>query len=317
MSSTIRNLALLFGAQVIFIVLAWSVTGGSEHKAEAFLDISLDKINKVTINSEEGKVTLEKNNNLWFLPEYGGLQGIENKLEDAVEKLLQNTVRWPAATSTSAHQRFEVGEDNTQKTVVFYEGDRAVATVRLGTSPGYKKVHARLGDAEEVYALNFSQHELPSKSEEWFDRSLLKFDGKVQAVKTEKFNLQKMADQWTLSTLSEGKSVNDAAVREWLDRFSSLVVTARVDESKVEKITVQDPVLKAEISGETGEGVSQTRNYAFYKDGEDFYIKLFGENHLFSIAQYSVEPIVTIDPKTFETDPVKAAAEPAVESPSS
>ncbi|MBX2857208.1 MAG: DUF4340 domain-containing protein [Cellvibrionaceae bacterium] len=300
MRTTIRNLALLFGAQVIFIVLAWSFTGSSEHKAEAFINLNFDTVTKVTITDEDGTVVLEKNSDLWFLPEYGGLQGIDNKLEDAVNKLLQNTVRWPAATSVSAHKRFEVDPENAQKTVVFYQADKAIATVHLGTSPGFKKVHARLNDADEVYALDFAQHELPAKNEEWFERSLLKFSGTIEAVKTDKFNLQKIDEQWTLSSLSEENTVDDTAVTEWLDRFSRLVVTARVDESLVEKITVQDPLLRAEISGEDSEGNTVTRNYAFYKDGEEYYIKLFGEEHLFTIAQYSVEPIVNLDPKTLE-----------------
>ncbi len=60
--------------------------------------------------------------------------------------------------------------------------DKVVGDLYLGTSPGFKKVHARRADSDDIYAITFANYEATARTDDWLDKALLKPTGDVTAV---------------------------------------------------------------------------------------------------------------------------------------
>ena len=62
-------------------------------------------------------------------------------------------------------------EDSYQRRVQVLTGDETLADVYLGTSPGYRRVHARRADADDVYSIEFSNFEAGTDVSSWLKKS--------------------------------------------------------------------------------------------------------------------------------------------------
>ena len=141
----------------------------------------------------EAPLTLIKRENGW---QAGEFPANESKIETVLEKFAGFTSPWPVATSESASDRFEVADDAYQRRLQIYADDELLADVLLGTSPGYRRVHARSVGSDEVYSIDFNNYELPTESSEWLDKALLQPDNPPTAIALE--------GRWSLAQTEEG-----------------------------------------------------------------------------------------------------------------
>jgi len=59
-----------------------------------------------------------------------------------IDKLEGAEAAWPVATSESSAERFEVSDAKFQRRIRFFADDAVVTELFLGTSPGFRRVHA-------------------------------------------------------------------------------------------------------------------------------------------------------------------------------
>ena len=71
-------------------------------------------------------------------------------MDSVVERFARAAGSWPVANTASTRERFEVTEENHQRHIVAKAGDDTVADIYLGTSPGYRKTHARRTGEDEI-----------------------------------------------------------------------------------------------------------------------------------------------------------------------
>jgi len=128
---------------------------------------------------------------------------------------------WPVARSEAARERFAVAEDTFERRVELLDGDMVLATVLLGTAPGFRQVHARAADSEAIYSIGFNAYDAPADDSGWLDRGLAAIPGPT-AVRWDGHRLEREDDRWRLN----GVTVEGSTADELLRALTGLQVTA-------------------------------------------------------------------------------------------
>lgn len=305
MKKSIQYLLIGCLGQILLASAIWysSASDNSEFTHEAFTPTEVLSASKLIIRDKEHESILLKKEAGWVLENYSGLVVKKDKIEALFSQLNKIKKGWPVATTPDAAERFEVSNKNSQKTLEFFDGDKLVTTIYLGTSPAHKKVHARLKGDDNVFAVGLSQYEIPANAESWFDNTLLQakddaLSATIVSADSNKTVLTQSNGIWTTTATPEGKETDQDAVKIWLANFSSLRVKSLVKDAEVEKITVQNPVLTVGITSE-----SSAVDYAFYRFNEKLFVKHYGDKKVFELSSYEGDPILKFDPSTIVTAP--------------
>ena len=126
------------------------------------------------------------------------------------------------ATTQSAAKRFEVTDSNFQKHISIFSGEDLLASVYLGTSPSFRKVHARQTDDSDIYAIEFSNYEAGTSASSWLDKELLQTSGTIKELeRIGAYTLILDNGNWTTEA---DLLLDESKVRSYVDRFESLTV---------------------------------------------------------------------------------------------
>lgn len=174
-------LAFALAIQLGIVAVLLAARAGSGVEPEPFLSFDAAQVDAVTVANADGTVRLTKAEDAWLLAD--GLPADGAKVAAAIDKLAGAAGGWPVASSAATAERFEVTEDNHQRHVVLAGGDETLADIYLGTSPGYRKVHARRADDDAIYAIAFANYEAGVEPSDWLDKSLLQPEGAVAGLR--------------------------------------------------------------------------------------------------------------------------------------
>lgn len=209
---------LLVQLIVVGIILLLNATGSQ--KPKSFLQFDQKEADRVVVSSGDESIELVRGSDGWEMSDGNPVD--ESKVDRVLEKLADVQPDWPVATSDSAAERFEVSPDMFQKQVSVYSGDKTLADVYLGTSPSFRKVHARHTRGGDIYSIEFSNHEAGTSNSSWLDRSLLHPNGAITSLeKVGGFALTKTDEGWIVDS---GEELDESKVRSYIDRFESLNV---------------------------------------------------------------------------------------------
>ena len=225
MSLNKTALAFALAIQLGLVAVLLAARAGSDVAPEPFLNFDADSVDSVTVANAEGDIRLAKGEDGWQLPD--GIPADGDKVKTALDKLAEADGGWPVANSAATAERFEVTEDNHQRHIQLAAGDDTLADFYLGTSPGYRKVHARRADDDAVYAIGFANYEAGVTASDWLDRSLLQAEGAVTGLRrVDGFGLAKDDDgDWTVASGDAPATGLDAGKTETLaGRFTGLSV---------------------------------------------------------------------------------------------
>lgn len=263
-------------ASGIFMVTQSSQTG---YESKPLLAIDQSTINKIIVNSSDDEVTLLKSDSSWLLPDLNGLPVNTGKLMATLEKLENLQTTWPVTTTANSHDRFEVSSDKYQRRVRLYQDDKLIDEIFLGTSPGFRKVHVRPVDDNNVYALAINTYDFPAKKEDWFDKGLLSAKD-VIALKGPDYALIKTDRQWQFedSLNDEGISdVNADKAKQLSQTFSSFHVTGVAD--KVPEFTSENTV-NIDVSG------TDKWRYQLLEKDNKYFVKRNDREQTFTLSQH-------------------------------
>ncbi len=228
-------LGAILSGQLLIVAVLLAAQAGGVREPEPFLSFDAGAADTVEVSNEDGIVRLAREGEQWTLE--GGLPADESKVTEMLDKLADAAGGWPVATSASTAERFEVTEDSHQRRIRIAAGDDDLADIFLGTSPGYRRVHARHADGGDVHAIDFSNYEAGVKSGDWLERSLLRPEGtlsRIERTGEEGFVLTRAdEDVW-----EAGDTALDAyEVRTFVGRFTGLSVTGTSDAELPEEAT--------------------------------------------------------------------------------
>ena len=147
----------------------------SGRDAEPLLVFEQAQLNRMVIYADNNPLTLLKQGDGWFLSTPEGLPVDQSRLDQALRSLSKLKAGWPVASTSSSHQRFEVSEEKYQRRIQLYRDKELMGDLFLGSSPSFKKVHARLTEDNKVYALSLNNYDFPTTPDGWLDKKYREF----------------------------------------------------------------------------------------------------------------------------------------------
>ncbi len=236
-----------------------------------------------------------------------GLPADNDKVNDLLDKLAELAAPWPVATSADSAERFAVTEDNYQRRLVLEDAEDVVADVFLGTSPGYRRVHARVAGQDEVYSIDFSNYEAPTDVDQWLDKGLLAAAGDPSSIVRQGAWRLAQADgaaaQATDAAAHEAEPAQDAGEATEAPAAQWLIDGAPADSEEADRIVRRFKDLRvvgaAEAAGESKavflvvDGGGEHRLELFHEDeGDQYSISSSRLDGRFELAAYIAEQML-------------------------
>jgi Domain of unknown function (DUF4340) len=288
MNRHVKVLSLLLALQLVVLggVMVWQQRATST-PATMLLTADRAKVDGLVIVDDKGAtLKLRKAGSGWTLPDAEGLPADNDKVAQLLDKLLAASAPWPVATSAESAKRFEVSPEKFQREIKLMDHDQVVGDLYLGTSPGFKKVHARRADSDAVYAIAFANYEATARADDWLDKSLLKPSGDVTALaRPGHWRLKRDGEAWTLDDLTGDEKIKQDVVTDLVNKIANL----RVMGVAVAPAETSEPALELTASTPNGEF-----DYLFYQPQPkgDFIVTRSGQDGAFKLAAYIAEPLV-------------------------
>ncbi len=298
----------LLGAVLVvqLLVVAALLIGdalGSDDAGSSLLSFDPDAVVKLELSTLDENVQLNRGGDGWQVGDEG-LPADSAKIGEMLDKLANVAATWPVATSSDSAVRFEVTEANFQRRLVLESVDGVVADLMLGTSPGYRRVHARADGADEVYSVDLSNYEVPVDTDQWLDKTLLGATGPITGLQLEaSWQLANTDEGWLVDdTAGDPEAADQEAASQLIDRFGDLRVLGIVEPAGESKGTFI-------VNDEAGEHRLQLFHDA---EEDDYSVGSDRTPGRFGIATYIAEQmLVDVDallPEVEETDSAEDTA---------
>lgn len=221
-----RSINILLGVLVVQFVLFALLTFRDESannvkQTETLVALNFDKIDKVLIEDGTKKsVELVRKDGKWILPGLFNFPVAANKISETLKKISEEKRSWPLGNTMVAAKQFEVTDEKFERKLSFYEGDKLARTLYLGTSPGFKKVHARVDKEEKTYSLEFNAFDVPTTAQDWADHELNKLErSKISQVKFKDFSFTQSENAFNLDGLTTEEQTNKTEVEAMISKI--------------------------------------------------------------------------------------------------
>lgn len=284
MIDRVPALSVLLAVQLLVVVLVW-VSSRGDDGVSAWLDVDTARIDGIEISDANATVVLAKEDAGWVVVDRDGLPADMDKVAGVLEKLSSAEGNWPVATTRSAQTRFEVADDAFQKRIRLEVGDETAALLFLGTSPSFRKVHARRDGADDVFAIEFSNHEASAVPSDWLDKTILAVDQPIVSVGVRgAWTLESGESGWRLADMMEDESVDQTAAAEVARKLETL----RFSDVAATPGDAAKPRFVLDVVTAEGE-----RELRFYREGDegDYVLVVSDRAGHFTIAEYVAEPL--------------------------
>ena len=221
---TKNSLGILLAAQLILVLVVWGLGQRDTEAPQAFLSFDSATVDKLSISDGETSVELLRIGEEW--KDGDAVPANKSKIEDVLKKLGNTSAGWPVGATGSAAERFEVTDNLFQRRLVAKAGEVLVADIYLGTSPSFRKVHARHASGGPVYSIDFSNYEVGAEENEWLDKGLFRPQGSIAGLERKgQFVTTKRNGTW----ISGGDDLNQSEINKLAARFEGLSVTEPSD----------------------------------------------------------------------------------------
>lgn len=181
MNRTLGMLAALLAAQLVLAVaMSFSGPDLSAHRPDTpLVDLGKEQVDRIVMQGpDRQELVLAQQNGHWVLPGSGGFPADGARVTRLLDALKGLKRGFAVATSEAAQTRFKVSDADFERRVKLQQGDRTLATLYFGSSPGLRQVQARSGGDQAVYTAAFGLYELPLKASDWEDKSILHLSAK-------------------------------------------------------------------------------------------------------------------------------------------
>lgn len=287
-----RLIALLVLAFVVQLgVLAsryWGVAGQSAdaHDGSARLLPAGIAVTHLRVSDEyDNETVLVTSGDRWVLPELLGLPADADRV-NAMLAALDTEHLWPVAHSTAARQRFQVADYLYQRKLEVTSADGREAVIYLGTSPGFRKVHARNGERDAVVSIALNVHDVPANPGAWLDPRLLQIRAPV-GIDADSYSLRFDNGAWISGF---GGTPDPVEVEALLDTLRTLHVEGVASVDMHRELMAAEAALELRVRGLAG-----TVTLELFA-ADDRYFVLSSEYPLFfRLSRYDFDRLTGID----------------------
>lgn len=280
----------------IQIGLAVALYFGGSEKATVTPDTPLLGVQAKAITGleitepEKDRIVVQKSDTGWILPEAFGAPANGEQVMALLTRLAGLKQGLAVATSPAAAKRFKVAADLFERHVVVKEGDRVVGDFYVGTSPGFRRIHARRADREEIVTIALSTFELPTAADQWLDKNVLRIkEDEIGEISFADFTLRKIDKNWQLKGLAEGRETDAKAAQDLVDKVTGVTVQAVIKAEEVAPLFSATPALHYTVTRKDG----GTTTFTFVKAEKDSYVvKQGGDDHYYKVHTLQVENLL-------------------------
>lgn len=192
-------LVLLIQCGIVAAVF-WPQQAPQQSAIREFAAFPVNAIDELHISDEfDNEAVLIRSGKQWLLPEMENLPADAARVDALLRDLTTQSGIWPIAQSPAARQRFQVADYYYQKRLTLLSSGQELATLYLGTSPGFRKIHARNAQQDEIYSIALDAVEIPAVNDGWLDTRLLQVRAPLR-IDTDLYNLYFENGRWMSAT---------------------------------------------------------------------------------------------------------------------
>lgn len=287
MSRSIKLLLLLVVLQAGLV--AWVHLEGDApdpFKADtALVAVDVDSADILTIEQPgERLLRLKRKDEQWVLPDKGDFPVVPAKFAQFRDKLLGAKRSWPVGQTMVAARQFKVTLDAFERRVRFLKGEKVLGDVYLGSSPGFRKVHARLDGDEHTYAIDFNAFDAPADPAQWYDTETLKTPVEdIARIDLGAFALKAQDGGFQVEGLRENEQTDVEAVQEMVQRVSEVAFTDVLGDDGRARFEAGKPVVRYTV--ELKEGSPIVNAVVAPEESSRYILKSSAQPHYFEVEK--------------------------------
>lgn len=230
----------------------------------------------------DNRAELARVGDVWLLPELDSLPADQNQVERLLAALFAEEQLWPVANSDTARQRFQVADYLFQRRIDLRDERAALGSFFLGTSPGFRRVHARNREQAGIYSIRFNVFDAPTVDAQWLDPNLLQIRAPV-LIAADVYSLYLQDGEWLADS---GTQPDQAELDRLLVSLRTLQIEGVATEDAQRQLATAESDALLEVTSLAGEVVLELyelegRYYVysseyplFFRIEEDLYRRL-------------------------------------------
>ena len=287
MSRSVKLLLLLLVLQAGLV--AWVNFQGDEPgavEADApLLALDLESADAVIIERKgDAPLRLARKDAGWVLSGKGDFPVAVAKFEEFTEKLLRARRSWPVGRTLVAARQLRVTEEDFERRVRFLKGTEVLGDVFLGSSPGFRKVHARLDGDEHTHAIEFNAFDAPPEAGSWYDTEVLKTAVEdIARIELGTYALKAGDGGFQVEGLRENEETDAGPVKELVERVAGVDFSEVLSKEGKARFDAGRPILEYVI--ETKAGSTITHTVVSPKEGDHYILKSSAQPHYFEVEK--------------------------------
>jgi len=264
---------------------------GAFKPMEALLAIDKKAIDSIIIEgNKDRKVSLSKKEGSWLVSQMHNFHADQDKVENFLEKLSGLKKGWPVATTVAAKKRFKVSENEFERKITLLKKGEQDGLLFIGTSPSFRKVHARTGGENAIFAVEFNEYEASIKPEDWIDKDVLKHTAaEIAKVELSDVSLANQEGKLVVEGLSEKEETVVEEADRLLRKIGNLRISKVLGTEEKDEYNLEAPILKYSLTLSSGDA----EQYVFskLKDADNYVLKPSHRKEYFEVAGWIVNDI--------------------------
>ncbi len=262
-------------------------SGAGAQSLESLVSIGTNVIEELLVEDSMGSaVLLRKAGNVWLLPELGNLPAKPEMVEKALQKLTMEDPGLSVAHTLASRQRFQVAHYHYRRKITLSSLNQAVGTIFLGTSPGFRKVHARNENLDSIYSLDLNLYDMPLQPGKWLEPRLLQVRAPVQ-ITADGYSLERSAGEWRMGT---GAKPDQRELQALLGALRNIQVQGIAPKDIAKTISLREADLILQIKG-----LAADIELKLFKLDQERFISSSEYPLLFRISAYDFDKLTGID----------------------
>jgi len=228
---------------------------------------------------DKAEIKLQKVDGQWQLPETFGTPADKQKIADLLHRLTTIRRPWPTADGDDVADRFKVSATDYERRLQFFQGKKKLATLLLGSSPGFRKVHARVEGEKKIYDIPFSTYKVSLKADAWIDRRQLQVEReKISSINLPDCRIVRKDKVFQVEGLDSGEQTDRQKVDALVAKVTGLQVLDVID--KPQKPLSGSGILNLTVNFVDG----RKRSYQLRKgDHQDVLLQVSDRPYLYKV----------------------------------
>jgi hypothetical protein len=283
------TLLILLIAQLALVGrLYWSDhDAGNTAASMSLADIGPFLVDEIRISDAQGdEAVIARRGEKWLLPELGNLPANTARVENLLEQLTQTDPGWSVANTLPARQRFQVAHYHFRRRIELIAQGQKISTVFLGTSPGFRKVHARNEQRDKIYSISLNLFDTSTRDDHWIDGRLLQIRAPLK-IGTDRYSIVRRDSDWQMSN---GSPPDPRELDALLSALRNLQVEGVASEEERDELAFAEAALILNL-----EDLGGSTSLELYSLGEKHFIVSARHELPFRLSAYSFDQLTGID----------------------